>query len=73
MSKDLNEKLTQVGLESYYEILGRGDRGRLLIFIASYLNISYYSVQNKFVGRTKFSVAELIALQPVINQELWRQ
>ena len=73
MSKEKDGKLTQMGLESYYQTLGRGDRGKALLYVASFLGISYPSVQGKFTGKQKFSNAELIALQPVINEELWRQ
>ena len=73
MDKKKKVEMTQVGLESYYQTLGRGERGRLLLYIAADLDISYTSVQGKFTGSQRFSVAELRALEPVINEELWRR
>jgi len=73
MSKNFDENLTQLGLESYYQALGRGERGKLLLYVAQDLGISYPSVQGKFRGSQRFSVAELRALEPIINQELWRK
>ena len=73
MSKKTNEKLTQMGLESYYQTLSKGEKGKALVYIAMYLDISYPSLQGKFTGKQKFTTAELIALEPIINDELWRQ
>lgn len=73
MNKKKTEKLTQMGLESYYQTLCRGDRGKMLLHVASFLGISYQSVQGKFTGKQKFSNAELIAIQPVIEDESWRK
>lgn len=73
MNKKNKEEMTQVGLESYYQTLGRGERGKLLLYIASDLEISFTSVQGKFTGSQRFSVAELRALEPIIREELWRK
>ena len=73
MNKEKEGKLTQIGLETYYQTLCRGDRGKALLYVASFLGISYPSVQGKFTGKQKFSNAELIALQPIIDGELWKQ
>lgn len=73
MKKILDEKLTQLGLESYYQTLSRGERGKLLLYVATDLDISYPSVQGKFTGSQRFSVAEIRALEPIINQELWKK
>lgn len=73
MSKKNKEEMTQVGLESYYQSLSRGERGKLLLYVAADLDISYTSVQGKFTGSQRFSVAELRALEPVVKEELWRR
>lgn len=73
MSKKKIIEITQLGLESYYQTLGRGERGKLLLYIATDLDISYPSVQGKFTGSQRFSVAEIRALEPIINQELWKK
>lgn len=73
MSKKNKEEMTQVGLESYYQTLGRGERGKLLLYVATDLGISFYTVQGKFTGSQRFSVAELRALEPIIREELWRK
>lgn len=73
MGKKKDDKLTQMGLESYYRTLCRGDRGKVLLYVASFLGISYPSVHGKFMGRQKFSTAELMVLEPIIKNELWKQ
>lgn len=67
-------KLTNVSLQSYYANLPVGERGKLIVYIINRLGMSYTTWQGKFVGkRQKFTIAELIALEPIINDELWRQ
>lgn len=73
MGKKNKEEMTQLGLESYYQSLGRRERGKLLLYVASDLEISFTSVQGKFTGTQRFSVAEIRALEPIIREELWRQ
>ena len=73
MNKKNNGEMTQLGLESYYQSLGRGERGKLLLYVATDLGISFYTVQGKFTGSQRFSVAELRALEPIIKEELWKQ
>ena len=72
--KKKEEKLTNVGLQSYYANLRVGERGKLIAYIISQLGMSYFTWYGKFVGkRQQFTAAELIALEPIINDELWRQ
>ena len=73
MNKKMDDKMTQVGLESYYQSLGRSERGKLVMYVAVDLSLSYPTVRGKFTGTQRFSTAELRALQPIITQELWRQ
>lgn len=73
MSKENTEKLTGVGLVAYHERLTRKDRVKLKNYVAFMLGLSYSVVDGRFTGRQQFTNAELIALQPVISGELWRQ
>lgn len=73
MSKENKEKLTSVGLVSYHASLVRKDRVKLKLYVSHLLQLSYYAVDGRFSGRQQFTTAELIALQPVIDNELWRE
>ena len=74
MSKEKEGKLTNVGLQAYYAKLPIGERGKLIVYVINHLGMSYATWQGKFTGkRQQFSPAELIALEPIINEELWRQ
>lgn len=73
MGKENNQKLTSMGLVSYHEGLSRKDRVRLKNYVALMLGLSYAVIDGRFSGRKKFTAAELIALQPVIDGELWKQ
>ena len=67
------EELTNLGLQSYVKELDAQEQIRLKTFIAMRFGKSYITINDKFNGRTKFSRVELLALQPIINGETWRQ
>lgn len=67
------EQLSSVGLLSYYNDLSRKEQVKLKNYVSRIFNLSYYTVDAKFRGKTNFSAAELFALQPVINDESWRK
>ena len=67
------EELTNLGLQSYVKELDAQEQIRLKTFIAMRFGKSYITINDKFNGRTKFSQVELLALQPIINGETWRQ
>ena len=73
LSEAMSRLRKKIKLESYYQTLSKGEKGKALVYIAMYLDISYPSLQGKFTGKQKFTTAELIALEPIINDELWRQ
>lgn len=68
-----DEDFTSLGLMSYYNGLTRKEKVKLKSFIALKFGLSYYTVDGKFCGRSRFSTAELLALQPIISEELWKQ
>ena len=72
MSKEKGSKLTSMGLVTYHESLSRSERVELKNYVASLFRLSYSVVQKRFAGGMEFTAAELIALQPVIEEELWR-
>ena len=69
----MSEKLNDVGLQSYHRNLGRRERSKMKSYIAAKLGISYFAVDNKFAGRSKWSIAEMNMVGPIIEREEWRQ
>lgn len=67
------EELTNVGLQSYVKELSTQDLMKLKTYVASRFGKSYMTINDKFAGRRPFSATELLALEPIINQELWKQ
>ena len=67
------EEFTKVRLMSYYNNLTSKEKVKLKTFVAQLIDRSYYTVDAKFRGKSNFSAAELIALQPYINSESWKQ
>ena len=67
------EELTNVGLQSYIKDLSTQDQMKLKTYVASRFGKSYITINDKFAGRRPFSPTELLALEPIINQDLWKQ
>jgi len=71
--QEKDKKLTNLGLLSYVQELDHQDLMKLKVYVASLFGKSYITISDKFAGRRSFSPAELLALQPIIAKELWRQ
>ena len=67
------EELTNVGLQAYAKSLSTAELMKLKTYVAMKFEKSYMTINDKFAGRRSFTAAELLALQPIIEQELWRQ
>lgn len=67
------EELTNVGLQSYVKELDTQEQMKLKTYVALKFGKSYMTVNDKFAGRRQFTPAELLALQSIIDNELWRQ
>ena len=67
------EELTNVGLQSYVKNLDQQDQRKLKTYVALKFDKSYLTVNDKFSGRRQFTPAELLALETIIDNELWRQ
>ena len=67
------EELTNVGLQSYVKNLDQQDQIKLKTYVSLKFDKSYLTVNDKFSGRRQFTPAELLALQTIIDNELWRQ
>lgn len=67
------EELTNVGLQSYAKELSNQEQVKLKTFVALKFNKSYLTINDKFAGRRQFTPAELLAIQSIIANELWRK
>ena len=67
------EELTNVGLQSYVKNLDQQDQRKLKAYVALKFDKSYLTVNDKFSGRRQFTPAELLALETIIDNELWKQ
>lgn len=67
------EELTNVGLQSYVKELDIQDQMKLKTYVAFRFGKSYMTVNDKFAGRRQFTPAELLALQSIIGNELWKR
>ena len=67
------KELTNVGLQTYAKGLSAAEQMKLKTYVALKFGKSYITINDKFNGSRSFSTVELMALQPIIEQELWRQ
>lgn len=70
--QEKSEELTRMGLQSYFDGLSQKDKDQLRSYVAMKFELSYLTVYGKFNGKSNFSAAELLALRPIIDGELWR-
>jgi len=68
-----SKELTNVGLQSYVKNLDQHEQIKLKTYVAIRFSKSYLTVNDKFAGRRLFTPAELLALQTIIDKELWKQ
>lgn len=71
--QEKREELTNVGLQSYVKNLDQQDQIKLKTYVALKFDKSYLTVNDKFSGRRQFTPAELLALETIIDNELWKQ
>lgn len=67
------KNLSSMGLVSYHNGLSEKDRVKMKSYVSLMLGLSYSVVHKRFIGGMDFKAAELIALKPVIEDELWKQ
>lgn len=71
--QEKKKELTNMGLQSYIKELPNDEQMKLKTYVAVKFGKSYLTVNDKFSGRRQFTPAELLALQTIIYDELWRQ
>lgn len=71
--QEKKEELTNVGLQSYIKGLSNQDQIKLKSYVALKFGKSYLTINDKMAGRRPFSQTELLALQPIVEGETWRQ
>ena len=71
--QEKTKELKNVGIQSYVKGLSSQDQIKLKTYVALRFNKSYITVNDKFTGRRQFTPAELLAIQTIITNELWKQ
>ena len=72
MNKEIDENLTEVGLQAYYKKLGRKEKSELIRYLMVEFCYSYNSIQQKLTGKADLNKRDLILIGEVIKEELWR-
>lgn len=62
-----------LGLQSYYNDLGKKDKTKLIGFLMWKCGISYNSAWNRLTGKSVFSDIELQVIYPLIMEDSWRR
>ena len=72
MNKENSENLTDVGLQSYYKNLGKKEKSEFIKYLMVEFNYSYNSIQQKLTGKAGLNKRDLILIDHVIKNELWK-
>lgn len=59
-------------IEGYYATLSKKEKSQLIQFLMTKYGFCYNTVQQKLTGRTKFNPRDLLVVQTVVNQSLWK-
>ena len=71
-NKKMTENLTALSLESYCSELTKSERRRFLLCVAMKLDVSYFSVSRKLVGKQQWKPAELSMISSIIRDGEWK-
>ena len=64
-----NEALT---IEFYYATKTKKEKSQLIQYLMTNYGFCYNTVQQKLTGRTKFNPRDLLVVQTVIKESLWK-
>lgn len=59
-------------IEGYYATLSKKEKSQLILYLMTKYGFCYNTVQQKLTGRTKFNQRDLLVVQTVINESLWK-
>lgn len=74
-NRDMQENEVKNGaitIEGYYATLSKKEKSQLIHFLMEKYGFCYCTIQQKLTGRTKFNPRDLLVVQTVINQSLWK-
>jgi hypothetical protein len=72
MNKEIDENLTEIGLQAYYKKLGKKEKSEFIKYLMVEFSYSYASIQQKMTGKAGFNKRDLILIGEVVKDELWR-
>ena len=59
-------------IEGYYASLSKKEKSQLIQFLMTKYGFCYNTVQQKLSGRTKCKPSDLLVVQTVIKESLWK-
>lgn len=59
-------------IEGYYATLSKKEKSQLIQFLMNKYGFCYNTVQQKLSGRTKFNPRDLLVVQTIIKDSLWK-
>ena len=59
-------------IEGYYATLSKKEKSLLIQYLMTNSRFCYNTLQQKLTGRTKFNPRDLLVVQTVIKESLWK-
>lgn len=70
--QEKNVRNEKVSPEAYYKNLNKVDKIKFIGFMMWKFGLTYDQAWNRLNGRTSFSNMEMTIVQPIVDEETWR-
>lgn len=65
-------KKSAITINDYYAKLSKKEKSQILGYLITHYGFRYNTIQQKLTGKSDFNPRDMLVVQTVINENLWR-
>ena len=65
-------KKSAITINDYYAKLSKKEKSQILGYLITHYGFRYNTIQQKSTGKSDFNPRDMLVVQTVINEDLWR-
>ncbi len=65
-------KKSAITINDYYAKLSKKEKSQILGYLITHYGFRYNTIQQKLTGKSDFNPRDMLVVQTVINEDLWR-
>jgi hypothetical protein len=65
-------KKNAITINDYYAKLSKKEKSQILGYLITHYGFRYNTIQQKLTGKSDFNPRDMLVVQTVINEDLWR-